>query len=144
MNESSPPFRILFADDEETFRQDIVAALSRRGYDVIAAASGREALDRLESDDFHLLITDVKMPPPDGLELLRWVKQERPQTEVLILTGQRELLEDPAGARDAIRGGAFDYLSKPVSLFDAKREKAEIPQAKRDLARRRLANVIGF
>ena len=58
------------------------------------------------------------MPPPDGIELLRWVKRERPGVEVLILTGQRELLENPRSARDAIRDGAFDYLSKPVSSFD--------------------------
>jgi DNA-binding NtrC family response regulator len=81
-------------------------------------ADGRAALDRLEREEFHLLVTDVRMPPPDGLELLRWIKRERPQIEVLVLTGQRELLENPRSARDAIGEGAFDVLSKPVSNFD--------------------------
>ncbi len=116
----NPPstFRILLAEDEETFRDDIEAALKRRGYDVVAVASGREALERLKGEEFQLLITDVRMPPPDGLELLQWVKGEKPEIEVLILTGQRELLENPRSAREAIRKGAFDYLSKPVSSFD--------------------------
>lgn len=112
------PFRILLAEDEPTFREDMVAALQKHGCDVVAVASGKEALARLEAEAFHLLITDVRMPPPDGLELLRWVKREKPQVEVVILTGQRELIENPRSARDAIRDGAFDYLSKPVSTFD--------------------------
>jgi two-component system response regulator PilR (NtrC family) len=58
------------------------------------------------------------MPRPDGIELLRWIKREKPHVEVLVLTGQRELLENPRSARDAIGEGAFDYLSKPVSNFD--------------------------
>ncbi|MDM7916327.1 MAG: sigma-54-dependent transcriptional regulator [Candidatus Eisenbacteria bacterium] len=111
-------FRILLAEDEPAFREDMQASLRRQGYDVVAVPSGREALERLEAEEFHLLITDVRMPPPDGLELLRWVKRERPLVEVLILTGQAELLEDPKSAREAIRDGAFDYLSKPVSSFD--------------------------
>jgi DNA-binding NtrC family response regulator len=118
MSDRAAPFRILLAEDEQTFREDTEAALRKQGCDVIAVSSGREALARLESEEFHLLISDVRMPPPDGLELLRWVKRERPQVEVLILTGQRELLENPRSARDAIRDGAFDYLSKPVSSFD--------------------------
>jgi two-component system, NtrC family, response regulator PilR len=118
MGERAVPFRILLAEDEETFRDDMEAALRRHGYDVVAVGSGSEALARLESEPFQLLVSDVRMPPPDGLELLRWVKRERPQIEVLILTGQRELLENPRSARDAIRDGAFDYLSKPVSAFD--------------------------
>ncbi len=118
MAERSTPFRILLAEDEETFRDDMEAALLRHGYEVVAVGSGKEAQERLESEQFHLVVSDVRMPPPDGLELLRWVKNERPEVEVLILTGQRELLENPRSARDAIRDGAFDYLSKPVSSFD--------------------------
>jgi two-component system response regulator PilR (NtrC family) len=112
------PFRILLAEDEPTFREDIAAALERQGYEVATAATGAEALARLQAEDFHLLVTDVRMPPPDGLELLRWIKREKPQIEVLVLTGQRELLENPRSARDAIGEGAYDYLSKPVSNFD--------------------------
>jgi two-component system response regulator PilR (NtrC family) len=118
MAERSAPFRILLAEDEVTFRDDMEAALLRHGYEVVAVGSGKEAQERLESEPFHLVVSDVRMPPPDGLELLRWIKNARPEVEVLILTGQRELLENPRGARDAIRDGAFDYLSKPVSSFD--------------------------
>jgi DNA-binding NtrC family response regulator len=118
MSDRTAPFRILLAEDEQIFREDMEAALQKHGCDVVAVSSGKEALDRLETEDFHLLVSDIRMPPPDGLELLRWVKRERPQVEVLILTGQRELLENPRSAREAIRDGAFDYLSKPVSSFD--------------------------
>lgn len=118
MSNSAAPFRILIADDEATLREDMAASLTRHGHEVIAVADGAGAMERLQKEEFHLLITDVRMPPPDGIALLRWVKRERPQTEVLVLTGQRELLEDPGSAREAIREGAFDYLSKPVSAFD--------------------------
>ncbi len=118
MGPLAAPFRILLAEDERTFREDMEAVLVRNGYEVRAVASGKEALSFLEKEEFHLLITDVRMPPPDGLELLHWAKRERPQLEVLVVTGQRELLEDPKSAREAIRDGAFDYLSKPVGSFD--------------------------
>jgi len=118
MADGTSPFRILLAEDEAAFREDLEAGLRKQGYEVAAASSGTEAMDLLAGGEFHLLVTDVKMPPPDGLELLQWIKRERPQIEVLVITGQKELLESPRAARDAIKNGAFDYLSKPISLFD--------------------------
>lgn len=118
MGESAGAFRILLADDEEILLEDLAAALRRRGHEVATATTGKQAADLLAAESFQLLITDVKMPPPDGLDLLRWVKANRPEMEVIVLTGQRELLESPNAAREAIREGAFDYLSKPVSSFD--------------------------
>ncbi len=148
MPSPGPAFRILIADDEANLRDDMAAALARQGHEVIAVPDGSSAMARLQDETFQLLITDVRMPPPDGIALLRWVKRERPQTEVLVLTGQRELLEDPSRARDAIREGAFDYLSKPVSSFDLTVKVERVRErwdllAERERLRRWASRLVG-
>jgi putative two-component system response regulator len=85
-------------------------------YQVVTAAGGSEALDLLKHNSFDLVLTDLKMPEVDGLEILRQAREIRPQAMVLILTGYASL----ESAIEALREGAYDYLVKPCSADELK------------------------
>ncbi len=107
-------FRVLLVDDEPEILRSLEDLFSEEGYDVVAAGSGSEAIAALEARAFPLVITDLRMPPPDGLELLRITKSRWPQTEVILLTAfaTRET------AREALRAGALEYVEKPYKEFE--------------------------
>jgi len=88
--------------------------LESESYEVVTAASGSEAIDLLKQDAFDLVLTDLKMPGIDGLEVLRRGKEIAPQAVVLIFTGYASL----ESAIEALREGAYDYLVKPCWLAD--------------------------
>ncbi len=102
---------ILVADDEEGVRSFVAEALETEGHRVIQAADGDEAGRWLDRRSFHLLITDLKMPGMGGMDLLRKVRAEQPETEVLVLTAHGSV----DGAVEAMKLGALDYLQKPLS-----------------------------
>ncbi len=105
-------FRILVVDDEDDFRETIVKRLKGRNLDTIGVASGEEALKIMESENFDVVVLDVRMPGMDGIEALKEMKKKRPLTEVIMLTGH-------ASVESGIQGmqlGAFDYVMKPVPL----------------------------
>ena len=108
--------RILIVDDEPIARDNLALALSRRGHSVIAAASGPEALDWLEKEEFDLVLTDLKMDGMDGLALLRSIKDRFSDIEVMVLTGYPTV----DTAVEAMRAGAYDYLAKPYHLDEAR------------------------
>jgi DNA-binding NtrC family response regulator len=105
--------RILVVDDEVDFLETIVKRLRRREMDAHGVTSGEEALKILEKEPFDVVILDIKMPKGmDGIEVLRAIKNLRPEVEVLLLTGH-------ASVETSIEGmklGAFDYLLKPMRL----------------------------
>ncbi len=103
--------RILVADDEQGLREFVSEALQDDGHTVVAVADGEQAAARLARESFDLLITDLKMPRMDGLELLRYARTEQPETEVILLTAHGSVVS----AVEAMKQGAFDYLEKPVS-----------------------------
>jgi len=103
--------RILVADDEPGIREFIADALGPEGHTVVQAANGEEAVTRLAEQAFDLVLTDLRMPRLDGLGLLRRVRAEQPETEVIVLTAHASV----ASAVEAMRLGAFDYLQKPLS-----------------------------
>ncbi|MDR1296414.1 MAG: sigma 54-interacting transcriptional regulator [Deltaproteobacteria bacterium] len=106
---------ILLVDDEPNYRLVIGQLLESRGYDVVEAASGREALDLFrERPETDLVMTDITMPDGDGMELLTKVKEERPEVPVVMLTAHN----DAKLAVEAIKKGAFDYLTKPYHNED--------------------------
>jgi DNA-binding NtrC family response regulator len=107
---------VLVVDDEPGMRMALKASFQRDGWGVDTAASSAEALRKLEAEDFPLLITDVRMPEGDGLELMRSVRSSKPSTAVIVLTAFGNVPE----AVQAMRGGACDYLTKPVSFDDLK------------------------
>ncbi len=103
--------RILVADDEEGIRSYVAEALELDGHHVLQAEDGAVAARLLDRDGFDLVITDLKMPGLDGMDLLRKVRQEQPDVEVVVLTAHGTV----DTAVEAMKAGAFDYLQKPVS-----------------------------
>jgi CheY-like chemotaxis protein len=79
--------RILVVDDEPLIRELLFHALSGRGFHVTLAKDGKESLDRMEENDFDLIITDVDMPVLDGIGLLREMKKEGRREKIIIMTG---------------------------------------------------------
>jgi len=104
--------RILVVDDDPSDLDVIAESLEREGYDVAKAESGKEALRLIESENFNLIITDLKLPDIDGMEILRRAKAEIPHVQVIVLTGYGTI----EGAVEAMRSGAFHFLQKPVDI----------------------------
>ncbi len=102
---------ILVVDDDEDILELIERHLSNKGYEVVTAYDGEQALPLLEKVKFDLVITDLKMPKIDGMEVLSRVKEKDPNIEVVILTGHGTMDTVIEALRD---GGAFDYLQKPL------------------------------
>src|SRR6476661_6688697 len=103
--------RILVADDEPGLREFIADALALDEHDVVTAPDGKAAAKLLDERSFELVITDLKMPGMDGLGLLRKVKAEQPETEVIVMTAHGTV----DNAVEAMKLGAFEYLQKPIS-----------------------------
>jgi len=103
---------ILLVDDEKSNRVTLSQFLKKQGYRVEEAANGPDAVEKAKDSFFDLVITDLKMKPMDGLEVLRQVKEINPQTEVLVLTGYGTV----ESGVEAMRLGAYDYIQKPPEL----------------------------
>ena len=112
---------ILVVDDEEGVRSFVAEALETAGHRVSVAADGDQAARLLDARSFQLLVTDLRMPGLDGMTLLRKVKSEQPEVEVLVLTAHATV----DGAVEAMKLGALDYLQKPLSGPDEIRLLAE-------------------
>jgi len=101
--------RIMIVDDEKIVRESLYHWFKRSGHVVETAASGFEALEKLEKVAFDVLFVDIKMPQMDGIEVLRRVKEEYPDTIVIIMTAYGSI----ESAVEAMKIGASDYLLKP-------------------------------
>lgn len=100
---------ILVVDDQEGMRKSLAILLRKEGYCVDEAESGENAIKVLEDKQFDLIVTDLKMSPITGIDVLRYVKEKSPQTEVIIMTAYGTV----DSAVTAMKMGAFDYISKP-------------------------------
>ncbi len=105
----SPNLKILIVDDEEHLRKIMSIMLGKRGYLCRTAASGQEALSILAEESFDAVLTDMKMPGLDGLELLARIKEDNPEQVVVMLTAHGTL----DTAVQAMKAGAYDFLAKP-------------------------------
>ncbi|RPJ10668.1 MAG: sigma-54-dependent Fis family transcriptional regulator, partial [Desulfobacteraceae bacterium] len=103
--------RIMVVDDEKGICQNVEKILSKNNYEVICALNAAEALERMKTESFDLIISDIVMPGMNGLELLKQVKSEWPNTRALIMTAYAST----DTALKAIRLGALDYVSKPFT-----------------------------
>lgn len=101
---------IFIVDDEAPIRKVLKTHLTREGYDVIESAGGNAIFDHLNSNNFDLVISDIRMPEVDGSEILDFVTKEFSTTPIIMLTG----LTDINTAIDIMKRGAFDYITKPV------------------------------
>ena len=102
-----PPAKILVADDEQNLRRVLVAMLKRDGHEVVQAANGLEAIEQLA--DVDVVITDLRMPGADGMDVLRAAAKTHPHVPIIMITAYGSVGQ----AVEAIKAGAFDYIEKP-------------------------------
>jgi DNA-binding NtrC family response regulator len=103
--------RILVIDDEDIVRLSCSRTLVPEGYELKMAKNGLEGIKMLEEESFDLVLTDLKMPNMDGIEVLGTIKEKWPKTDVVIVTGYQTV----ETAVKAIKLGAFDYIEKPFT-----------------------------
>jgi two-component system response regulator PilR (NtrC family) len=142
---------ILVCDDQRSICEMLDISLRKDGHRVETVNGGEAAKKKLSSANYELLITDIKMPQTDGIEVLRYARQSSPETSVILITA----VEDYEAAVQAVKGGAFDYIHKGPGLLEElkiavgraletlvlQRENFAL---KRDAATRNsLANIIG-
>jgi len=104
--------RVLLVDDEEELVETLVERMQIRGFRAEAVTRGIDAITRIRESEFDVVVLDVKMPGLDGMEVIAQLKNDRPELQVILLTGH-------GSSEDAARGikaGAFDYLIKPVDI----------------------------
>lgn len=103
---------ILIADDDNAIRRTLELHLSDEGYVVLTAADGHEAIAKAEHQEVNLMLLDLRLPGFDGFEVLKIIKEKRPDLPVIMITAY----DDMATAIESIRLGAIDHLGKPVDL----------------------------
>jgi len=128
--------RLLIVEDEKILRENLQTMFSEHGYQTEVAPNGGEAIRRLDQDHFDLVITDMRMPEADGLEVLRKAQQVDESTLVLVMTAYGSV----ESAVNAMRFGAYDYIQKPFELdelelkimraFDHQRESRHLEALK--------------
>jgi len=126
--------RILVVDDDKVLADNLVEYLSKLGYQTSPAYGGREGLVTFEQGDFHLVITDLKMPEMDGMELLDAVSRLDSRAMVMVITGYGTI----ESAVEAIKKGAYDFIPKPFKM-----KELEII-VKRALERHTLIRQLGI
>jgi len=141
--------RILIVDDEEKMTHLVSGELEDRNYNTDTANSGKQALEQLKSHSYDVIITDLRMDPPDGIQLLKKVKAENPSIEVIIMTAYASA----SSAVEAMKAGACDYIIKPFSLeeliikvekiLDQKKNIARLEQLEKDLSEKSYDSFIG-
>jgi DNA-binding NtrC family response regulator len=123
MNRDTPPPiaeprtvlpRLLIVDDDEELRDTLARRFTRAGLPVITAESGEEALAKIDRAEFDVALFDLHLPGMSGLDLLARFKEAQPDAEVLLLTAHGSI----GTAIEAMRRGAYDYLTKPFQLTD--------------------------
>ncbi|RJP23859.1 MAG: response regulator [Candidatus Abyssobacteria bacterium SURF_5] len=104
--------RILVIDDEKRMCDSIKVLLSNIGYEVDTAENGRSGIEKLKNHTFGLVITDLMMPELDGFAVMKYIKENCPNTLVIVITGYASV----ESAVRAIRSGAYDYILKPFDF----------------------------
>ena len=127
--------RVLVVDDDPVFQELVPEQLSMLGMEAAVAGTGRDALDALRLADYDVVLLDVNMPGTSGLEALREIRQLEDAPEVVMLTGDNSL----STGIEAMRRGAYDYLTKPAQL-----DKMEAVIRKADEKRRLIRRNAGL
>src|SRR5262245_14601255 len=118
------PANVLVVDDEPNILGVLRDALTNFGYRVTCASSAAEALTSAKSELFDAAIADVRMPEMSGLDLLREIKRHDESIEVIVMTGYPTI----ASAVEALKEGAYDYLSKPLILDELRHLMARVTE----------------
>jgi len=102
--------KLLIIDDEEGIRKVLTLSLASDGYDVLAAATGEEGIEVFKKESPSIILTDIKMPGMDGVEVLKQIKELNPETEVIMITGHGDM----DSAIESLKLDASDFLNKPI------------------------------
>ncbi len=104
--------RLLYADDEEALRYLVKNQLEGEGFDVVTADDGDTAIDLLKKDPYDILLLDIRMPRLNGVEVLKYLRERKLASRVIMLTA----VDDLSVAIEAVKNGANDYITKPYDL----------------------------
>jgi DNA-binding NtrC family response regulator len=104
--------RILILDDEPIVCERLKPALEKSGFEVETYTDSQKVIDRLVEEKFDVLVTDLKMQGPAGIDVLRFAREHAPATKVIIITGFATV----ETAREAMRSGAADFIPKPFRI----------------------------
>ena len=105
------PVEVMVLDDEEVVCERLKAHLEKKDCRVETFVESQKAIDRLTEKRFDVVITDVKMKGPSGLDVLHFVRRESPSTQVIVITGYGSM----ENFREAEYGGAFEFINKPFT-----------------------------
>ncbi len=135
---------ILVVDDEQSMREFLKIFLSKQGYRVLTAEQGEQALALMSEEPVDLVITDIRMPGMSGLELLETIKEANPDLPVVMITA----FASPNDAVQAMKNGAYDYISKPFNVDEIKTVIASATKrtesvVRQDEAAQLFPNIIG-
>jgi two-component system response regulator HydG len=139
------PIRVLIVDDDEAHAQAVAETLDRIGSDCVVATSGNRGAALIESENFDVVVTDLRMDDVDGMGILRKTKEELPNAEVILLTGHASF----QSALAAGQHGAYTYLTKPLDINELRGAVEKVSTRVRLIRRnaelsRRLDEKFGF
>ena len=143
MSRPERELKILLIDDEEVVHQSIGSFLERMGYQVLHAMDGRKGMEWMAGEQVDIVVSDIKMPGMDGIDLLREINRRALDVEVILITGHGDLKL----AIEALRQGAFDFFTKPIRLeeliasLERTRRYQEVRREK-DRIQRRLEELL--
>jgi len=106
--------KVLLLDDEPIVCERLKPALEKLGFYVESYTESQKAVDRVMAEHFDVLVTDLKMQKPDGLEVMEFVRQHSPSTRVIIITGFATV----ETATETMKSGAADFIAKPFRIRD--------------------------
>lgn len=109
--------KVLLLDDEPIVAERVRSSLERSDYHVDAFVSSRDAIDQLKKEKYHILITDLKMRSPDGMEVLRIAKQIQSDIKAVVITG----FATTKTAEEAKQSGAVEFIAKPFKMSQLKK-----------------------
>lgn len=102
--------KVLIADNDEKVRKQLKALLKPLGLEINEVEDGKEALKKVKEEDFDLVLLELNLPEPGGMEILKEISEDRPDIKVIIITAHGSV----ETAKEAIRKGAVDYIEKPL------------------------------
>lgn len=111
MSDDKPRLRVLLIDDDADSLDAMAEWIERRGFEPITVANGEQAFQHLDNG-IAVIVTDLKMPKTDGLQIIRYAKQHAPHAIVIVVSGDNSV----EAAVNSVREGAFDYITKPINL----------------------------
>lgn len=145
-------FKILIVDDEPLIRESLYEIMRIEGFSAEMAANGEEAIELIKEQNFQIVLTDLKLPDINGIKLLEKIKKISEETEVILITGYGSI----ESAVDAMKKGAYDYITKPINdneiklIIDKIIEKRDLIEENKELrklvdkdSRREFCDMIG-